>query len=302
MKKFILIDGNAIFHRAFHALPLFKTSSGEYTNAVYGFLKMLIEIIKREKPEYIAVAFDHKEKTLRKLEYDAYKAQRSAPPEQLYPQLPRLKELLEVLKIKHYELQGYEADDLLGTFATVAQKLPDLEVVIVTGDKDALQLVNEKVRVVAPLKGISEVIDYTPEMVKEKTGLTPSQIVDYKALKGDTSDNIKGVQGIGEKTAVEMLQKYGTLESIYNHLTELSAGVQKKLEAGKDDAIFSKRLATLICDAPIEMHLEECLSQKIPASELRTMLEKLEFKGLLKQVDTLVELVQPVEPSQQSMF
>ena len=196
MKKLLLIDGNAIFHRAFHALPLFKTKSGEYTNAVYGFLKMFIEIVKREKPEYVAVAFDRAAPTFRHLEYKEYKATRAAPPEELYPQLPRLKEVLETFNIQMFELDGYEADDIIGTIAEIAGKDPEIHTLILTGYRDTLQLVTSKTHVVAPLKGVSEVIEYTPSTVKERTGLKPDQIVDYKALKGDASDNIKGVADV----------------------------------------------------------------------------------------------------------
>jgi len=302
MKKLLLIDGNAIFHRAFHALPLFKTKSGEYTNAVYGFLKMFIEIVTREKPEYVAVAFDRAAPTFRHVEYKEYKATRAAPPEELYPQLPRLKEVLETFNIQMFELDGYEADDIIGTIAEIAGKDPEILTLILTGDRDALQLVTPKTWVVAPVKGVSEVIEYTPEMVKEKTGLNPNQIVDYKSLKGDASDNIKGVPGIGEKTAVELLQKYEHLEGIYKHLNELTPGQRKKLEEGEKDAEQSRRLATIIRNVPIEVHLEACRLIRATHEKAKKLFETLEFKGLLKLLDTLKELVEPEEKAQQSMF
>jgi len=302
MKKLLLIDGNAIFHRAFHALPLFKTASGEYTNAIYGFLKMFIEIVKREKPYYIAVAFDRAAPTFRHQEYKEYKAHRSAPPEELYPQLPRLKEALEVFNVPIFELDGYEADDIIGTIAHKAEKEPDIHTLILTGDRDTLQLVSQKTHVVAPLKGVSEVIEYTPATVKEKTGLWPEQIIDYKSLKGDPSDNIKGVDGIGEKTAVELLQKYHDLENIYNHLDELPAGQRKKLEENKTSAELSKRLATIVKDVPIDVNLEKCCVARAPYQKAKELFESLDFKTLLKQIDTLQDLVEPQEQSQQSMF
>jgi DNA polymerase-1 len=302
MKKLLLIDGNAIFHRAFHGLPLFKTSKGEYTNAIYGFLRMFIEIVKREKPEYVAVAFDRAAPTFRHEEYKEYKANRSAPPEELYPQLPGLKEALAVFNVPIFELDGYEADDIIGTIATKAEADPEIHTLILTGDRDALQLVTGKTHVVAPVKGVSEVLEYTPAMVKEKTGLTPDQIIDYKSLKGDTSDNIKGVDGIGEKGAVELLQKYGNLENIYKHLDELSPGIRKKLAEGEKDAEFSKRLATIVKDVPIRVELEECRFTKAPFPKAKALFEKMEFRTLLKQIDTLKELIEPETKAQQSMF
>ncbi len=302
MKKLLLIDGNAIFHRAFHGLPLFKTSGGEYTNAIYGFLKMFFEIVKREKPVYVAVAWDRAAPTFRHEEYKEYKATRSAPPEELYPQLPRLKEALEAFNVSMFEMDGYEADDIIGTIAEKAEKDPEIHTLILTGDRDSLQLVTGKTHVIAPVKGVSEVIEYTPAMVKEKTGLHPDQIVDYKSLKGDVSDNIKGVPGIGEKGAVELLQKYGHLEDIYKHLDELTPGMRKKLETGEKDAELSRRLATIIKDVPIEIHLEQCHLTRAPYQKIKDFFEKLEFRGLLKQIDTLKDLIEPEEKSQQSMF
>ncbi len=304
MKKLLLIDGNAIFHRAFHALPLFKTKSGEFTNAIYGFLKMFIEMVKREKPEYVAVAWDRAAPTFRHQEYKEYKATRAAPPEELYPQLPRLKEALQLFNVPQFELDGYEADDIIGTIAEKAEKEPDIHTLILTGDRDTLQLVTQKTHVVAPLKGVSEVIEYTPPKVKEKTGLWPDQIVDYKALKGDPSDNIKGVPGIGDKTAVELLQKYKHLEGIYEHLDELTPGQRKKLEEGEEDAELSKRLATILKDVPIDVHLEECRLTRAPYDKAKKLFGDLEFRTLLKQIDgeALKDLVEPEEKSQQSMF
>jgi len=304
MKKLLLIDGNAIFHRAFHALPLFKTPKGEYTNAIYGFLKMFIEMIRREKPTYVAVAWDRAAPTFRHQEYKEYKATRSAPPEELYPQLPRLKEALRMFNISMFEMDGYEADDIIGTIANKAESDPEIHTLILTGDRDTLQLVTKKTHVIAPVKGVSEVIEYTPAMVKEKTGLWPEQIVDYKALKGDPSDNIKGVGGIGDKTAVELLQKYEHLENIFQHLDELPAGQKKKLSEGEADAELSKRLVTILKDVPIDIRLDECCVVKASYEKAKKLFEELEFKTLLKQIDgdALKDLVEPQEKQQQTMF
>ncbi|HLG25263.1 MAG TPA: 5'-3' exonuclease H3TH domain-containing protein, partial [Candidatus Gracilibacteria bacterium] len=222
MKKLILIDGNAILHRAYHSLPPFSTSSGEVTNAIYGFMRMLLDIYKKARPQYLGIAWDRKAPTFRHVEYKEYKATRAAPPDDLYPQLPRLKELLDAFNIPQLEKDGYEADDILGTLAHKAEQENDLQTIIVTGDKDAFQLVTEKTHVLTPVKGISEIVMYDPIKVKEKMGVTPDQIVDYKAICGDASDNIKGVNGIGPKQCTTLLEKYKTLDGIYEHLDELS--------------------------------------------------------------------------------
>ncbi len=303
MKTFVLIDGNAIFHRAFHALPLFKTSKGEYTNAIYGFLKMFLEILKQKKPHYIAVAFDRAAKTFRHIEYAEYKATRPAPPEELYPQLPRLKEALAALKVPIFELDGYEADDILGTIAEKVMTEPDTQILIVTGDQDAFQLVTDKIHVITPLKGMSEAVEYTPEKIKEKTGLTPEQIIDYKALKGDSSDNIKGINGIGEKQAVSLLQKYHNLDNIYQHLDELSPSQQKKFTEDKENAFFSKKMATIIREVPINFDLEKCRYGQFSYEDLKTLFETLEFKTLLKQFSDYAGITEAAQiPQQQSLF
>ncbi len=302
MKTFVLIDGNAIFHRAFHALPLFKTSKGEYTNAIYGFLKMFLEILRQKKPDYVAVAFDRAAKTFRHIEYSEYKATRPPPPEELYPQLPRLKEALSMLKVPIFELDGYEADDILGTIAEKVTTEPDMQTLIVTGDKDAFQLVTDKIHVITPLKGMSEAVEYTPEKIKEKTGLSPEQIVDYKALKGDSSDNIKGINGIGEKQAVALLQKYHDLENIYCHLDELTKSQQKKFTEGRENALFSKKMATIVREVPIIFDLEECRYRQFSYDDLKALFESLEFKTLLKQFSDYAGTMENIQPEQQSLF
>ncbi len=305
MPKLILIDGNAIFYRAFHALPLFKTSKGEYTNAIYGFLKMTFQVLKQERPDYIAVAFDSAEKTHRHLEYDGYKAQRKAPPAELYPQLPRLKQGLDIMNIATFELPGYEADDLIGTLATQAEKM-DFQSLIITGDKDAFQLVTDKIHVRVPISGLSKVIDYSPALVKEKLGITPAQIVDYKALKGDPSDNIKGINGIGDVQAVSLLQKYEHLENIYAHIDELTPSQRQKFEEGREDALFSKKLATIVREVPIDINFEKCRFRKMSYAKVKSYLEDIEFRGFLNKLmefKDLVEIDNGFENSiQQSLF
>lgn len=302
MKKLILIDGNAIFHRAYHSMPPFATAGGEVTNAIYGFLRMLIDLYKKEKPQYLGIAWDRKAPTYRHHEFKDYKATRAPPPDDLYPQLPRLKQVLETFNIPMVEMDGYEADDLLGTLAHESEKEQDLQTIIVTGDKDAFQLVRDNVWVMTPIKGISEVIMYNAAKVKEKTGVAPDQIIDYKALCGDASDNIPGVHGIGSKQTVELLNKYQTLENIYEHLDELSEGKRKKLTEGRESAIMSKRIATIQIDAPIEFRLEKFRTHMIDYPRAHAMFAELEFKSLDRKLDEIMPLLEPPKHEQQSLF
>ncbi len=284
-QKLILIDGNAIMHRAYHAIPPFKTSKGLLINAVYGFASMLLNLLNQQKPEYIAVCFDMKAKTFRHDEYKDYKATRVKAPDEFYEQIPLIKELVKAFQIPIFEREGFEADDLLGTIAKKAEHESDLITYIVTGDMDTLQLINDKVKVLTPHKGFQESIIYDEQEVIKKYGLNPSQIIDMKGLKGDNSDNIKGVSGIGPKNAEQLLQKYGTIENIYEHLDELKGTVKEKLAKGKEDAFLSKHLATLITDIPIDFDLDACKTHEYNQDSLRKFFEKLEFKSLLKKLE-----------------
>lgn len=284
-KKLFLIDGNAILHRAYHALPKFKTSKGEITNAVFGFTSMLLRLLITRKPDYIAVTFDKKGPTFRHTEYSEYKATRVKPPQDLYDQLPRVKEIIEAFKIPIFELDGYEADDILGTLAKQAHKIPHLETYIVTGDMDTLQLVNHKTFVLTPHKGFQESIIYDEKKVEEKYGLKPDQIRDYKALHGDVSDNIPGVHGIGEKTAAELLKKFNSLEEIYKNLEKIPGKTREKLEAGKEKAFFSKKLVTIVENIPIEFNLKTCETHIYDREKLIKLFQELEFKSLLRRLD-----------------
>jgi DNA polymerase-1 len=287
MKKLLLIDGNAIFHRAFHALPLLTDSKGRFTNAVYGFTRMLFEVIKKEKPDYLTIAFDHRDKTFRHHEFTEYKANRAAPPQELYPQLPILLDLIEVFEIPVFQQSGFEADDIIGTLSTQAEKHDGLKTVILTGDKDAFQLVSDQVSVLVPHKGISETTTYDPAGVQTRMGLKPEQIVDYKALRGDASDNIPGVKGIGEKQAVELLEKYQDLDNLYQHLDELKPAQRQKLLDNRDTAYMSRKMATIIRDMPISLDLEKCQLHTWPIEKTRQALEELGFSSLQKNLNEL---------------
>ncbi len=292
MKKLLLIDGNAIFHRAFHALPLLTDAKGHYTNAIFGFTKMLFEIIKKEKPDYLAVAFDHKDKTFRHQEFTEYKANRSEAPAELYPQLPGLMKLLEVFDIPIFQQPGYEADDIIGTLATQAEETPELATRILTGDKDSFQLVDQHTQVIVPQIGISQTTTYDSAAVKAKMGLHPDQIIDYKALRGDSSDNIPGVRGIGDKQAVDLLQKYYTLDNVYQHLDELKPAQKTKLIENKDTAYLSQKMATIIRDMPIQLNLEACRLHSWPVDKARVALNEFGFTSLMKPLNELALLVE----------
>jgi len=287
MEKLILIDGNAIMHRAFHAYPPFKTKSGELVNAVYGFGSMLLSIINNERPRYIAVSFDTKAKTFRHEEYKEYKATRVKAPDEFYAQIPKIKDLVKTFNIPIYEIDGYEADDVLGTLSLQASKDPDIVSYIVTGDMDTLQLVTDKIFVLSPIKGLNEYKIYDRKGVFEKYGLYPEQIADMKGLKGDSSDNIKGVQGIGEKTTERLLQKYGHIENIYDHLNEIEGKAGVLLRDQKSEAFFSKKLATIIKEVPIKLEIENCKTGDYDLLKIEKFFEDLEFKSLVKKLKVI---------------
>lgn len=291
MKKLFLIDGNAIIHRAFHALPPFTTSKGQLVNAVYGFSSMLLNIVNSQKPEFLAVSFDRKAKTFRHEEFEDYKATRTKAPDELYAQIPLIKKVVEAFSIPIYEIDGFEADDVLGTLAKQASdsntsKDPEdtLHTYIVTGDMDTLQLVSKSVSVFAPQNGFKEALIYDPTKVIAKYGLSPNQVIDYKSLKGDASDNIPGVPGIGDKTATTLLQKYKTLDAIYENLDEITGAVHDKLANNREQAYQSQRLATIVLDVPMELDLERCKTHSFDEEKVTAAFEDLEFTSLLKKL------------------
>ena len=282
MEKLMILDGNSLAHRAFHALPLLSTTTGHYTNAVLGFTNMLQKIVRQERPDYVAVAFD-KGKTFRHDDYEAYKAHRKATPEELRPQFPLIKRVLGAFNIPALEMAGYEADDLIGTVTRLASER-GLEVLVVTGDRDMLQLVSKQVRALITRKGISELDCYAEENVIERYGLKPEQIPDLKGLTGDTSDNIPGVPGIGEKTAVKLLQQYGSVEGCLANRRLLSGKVAALLEQYANQAILSKKLALLVLDVPCDLNFEELRLKKPNYGDLFRVLQELEFKNLLNSM------------------
>ncbi|MBQ8229518.1 MAG: DNA polymerase I [Clostridia bacterium] len=279
MEKLVLIDGNSLLNRAFYATPVFTTKDGLPTNGVFGFVKLLLKIISDKAPTHVAVAFDVHAKTFRHKMYDEYKAGRKPMPDDLAAQFPVLKDVLRLMNIRICEIEGYEADDVIGTLA----KKFDLPTYIYTGDRDAYQLVDESTNVCFTRKGVSEILELTQENFKDEIGLIPSQIIDLKALMGDKSDNIPGVAGIGEKSAMSLLEKYGNVDGIYAHLNEIGGALHKKLEDGKENAYFSKTLATIDVQAPVEISLSECLLKMPFDRVLREKFTELEFKSLLSK-------------------
>ena len=286
MKKFVLIDGNALIHRGFHAIPPLFTASGEMTNAVFGFTTVMMGFLQEEVPDYIAMTFDKKGPTHRHKIFEEYKATRVKAPDELYSQIPRIREIVEAFNMPIFEKEGYEADDLIATLAKEVED-QDLQVVIVTGDKDALQLVNEKVVVASPRKGYREVVYYTPEKVVENLGVRPDQVVDYKGLCGDSSDNIPGVMGVGPKTAANLLTAYETLEGIYDHLDEVKGKMKEKLENDRKMAFFSRDLAQLVKDVEMDFDLEKCVTHEVNKDEVVKLFEELEFKSLVRRFGRL---------------
>lgn len=281
MKKIIIIDGNSLVYRAFYALPELMTAEGLHTNAIYGFFNMLNRVVDEESPEYISVAFDMKAATFRKNDYADYKSNRKKMPPELSEQIPAIKSILDAYRIHRMEFEGYEGDDLIGTLAKACGEL-GIRVLIVTGDKDALQLVDDNIEVMLTKKGISTTKIYDAEAVLEEFGVNPEQIADFKGLAGDTSDNIPGVKGIGKKTAESLLKAYGTVEELYSRLEEIEKdALRNKLAASSEDAFLSKRLATISTNVPIEFNLEELKREEPDYDRLHEQFVKYEFKSLL---------------------
>ena len=287
MKKLMAIDGNSIINRAFYGIRPLTTKDGTPTNAVYGFVTILLKLLEEEKPDALCVTFDRKAPTFRHLAYEGYKAQRKGMPEELAAQMPILKDVLDAMNIPRYELDGWEADDLLGTIAA-RDTAAGWETVIVTGDKDSLQLVSDHatVKLVTTRMGQTTTRNMTPAVFREEYGFDPIHIVDLKALMGDSSDNIPGVKGIGEKTAMDLIQRYGSVEAIYQGLDTLEAkpAVLKKLREGEEGARLSYDLATIRCEAPIPFAPEDNLRQESHTAALYDLFLKLEFQKLIDKL------------------
>ena len=293
MQKLFLVDGSALVHRAYHAYPNLTNREGQLINVIYGVGSMLISALKEEEPTHVAVAWDVKGPTFRHEEYIGYKATRPKTDQELLDQVPKTKELIASFGIKEFEKQGFEADDLIGSLTKKFYDQVD-EMVILTGDQDLMQLVNGKVKVLLPARGKVPAKLYGVEEVVERYGVKPDQIVDYKALVGDPSDNIPGVAGIGPKTAAKLLQEFGSLEGIYDavrqfttddsRFTVLNERVVKQLKEGEESAFLSQKLARIRTDLKMEVELDDLEFAGLERPEVKEFLEKMNFKSLLRRV------------------
>ncbi|MEX1031104.1 MAG: DNA polymerase I [Paenibacillaceae bacterium] len=283
--KLIIIDGNSIANRAFYALPLLSNSSGLHTNAVLGFTTMLMRLIDEEKPTHMLVAFDAGKITFRHKEYTDYKGGRAKTPPELSEQFPLIRELIDSFSIARFELDGYEADDIIGTLTRMADERNNIQVIVVSGDKDMLQLASEQVTIAITRKGISEVEHYDPAHIREVYNLAPHQIIDLKGLMGDASDNIPGIPGVGEKTALKLLHEYGSVENVLEHASELKGKLQEKVSENKEDALKSKVLATIYREVPMDQDWESVKYDGFDSQSVGTLFRKLEFKQLLGRMD-----------------
>jgi DNA polymerase-1 len=282
MEKLLIIDGNSLMNRAFYAIPLLKTADGIYTNGVYGFTNMLLRLLDEEKPDYIAVAFDKGKPTFRHLKYDAYKGQRKKSPDELNSQFPLLKEILKAMRVPILEMEGFEADDIIGTLARKAKE-KGISALIVTGDRDAFQLIDQHTTVAFTRKGISEVEVYDLEKIQTEYGLQPKQLIEVKALMGDASDNIPGVPKVGEKTALKLIQEFGELKQVLAHAAEIGGKLGENLQNYQELARLSRELAAIDCDVPVETEIKDLKTLPPNEKELTKLFQEFQFRKLLEK-------------------
>ena len=299
MKKLVLIDGNAIVHRAYHALPPFHTHKGLPTNAIYGFFAMVLKAVNDLRPEYLVVTFDRAAPTFRQQLFVGYQAQRPKMKDELSSQFTLLHEILEKARFKLFEVDGYEADDMIGTIARQSKD----EVIILSGDRDLLQLVNGHVRMIAPVTGVTKMILFDKDKVLEKYGLEPHQLPDYKALVGDPSDNYPGVSGIGPKTASNLIRQFHTIENLYKNLAEVPPKISEKLATDAEQSALAKKLATIDVNAPIKFDPKECQADMIDEKSLLESFKMLGFRSLidrfgLERVKEITEIKESVRRAQ----
>ena len=297
-KQLIIIDSNSVIHRAFHALPALTTRKGEQVGAVYGFLLVFLKIVKEFKPDFIAACFDFPAPTFRHKRFKDYKAKRPPAPKELYNQIPIVKEILKAFRVPIFEKEGFEADDIIGTIAKKfpqKQIFPKTETIILSGDLDTLQLINKNTKVYLLRRGVKNTVLYDKLLVREKySGLNPDQLIDFRALKGDASDNIPGISGIGEKTAINLLKQFGTIEALYKELdkkSKKSEDVKPKLKnlllREKEQAFLSKELAEIQKNVSIDISLKKSQWGKYDKEEVLKILGNLEFHTLMKRLSEL---------------
>jgi len=305
-KRLIIIDSNSVIHRAYHALPRLTTKKAGLVNAVYGFLLVFLKAIREFQPDYIVASFDSPAPTFRHKKYKEYKAKRPPAPEDLYKQIPKVKEVLKSFGVPIFEKEGFEADDIIGTISKLAPKkqiIPEIETIILSGDSDTLQLINPYTKVYALRKGVKGTVLYDVEKFKEKyQGLQPEQLSDLKALKGDPSDNIPGVAGIGEKTAIKLIREFKNLENLYHSLEKKNKKIKKlkpklveTLLQSKKQAFFSKMLATIRKDVPINLEFKKCSFKEYNKEKVIQIFKDFDFHSLIKR---LPETKKEIEKSQ----
>ena len=294
-KRLIIIDSNSVIHRAFHALPPLTTKKGEIVNAVYGFLLVFLKAIKEFEPDFIAACFDFPAPTFRHKKFKEYKAKRPPAPKELYEQIPKVKQVLKAFNVEVFEKEGFEADDIIGTISKKfpqKQVYPETETIILSGDLDTLQLVDKHTKVYLLKKGVKNTVLYDEDLVKERyLGLSFDQLIDLRALRGDPSDNIPGIKGIGEKTAISLLKEFNTLENLYEHLekkTKKSQGIKPRVKEllfqQKEQAFFSQELATIYKNVPIKVNPREYKWQGYDENKVVSALEGFGFHSLIKRI------------------
>ncbi|MDD4661727.1 MAG: 5'-3' exonuclease H3TH domain-containing protein [Candidatus Pacebacteria bacterium] len=282
MEKIIIIDSNSVIHRAFHALPPLKNKKGEVVNAVYGYLTFLFKAIRELEPDYIAACFDVSKCNFRKDLYCDYKANRQKAPDELYYQIPLVKDVLRKFQIPVFEKEGFEGDDLIGTISK--KEIDNLEKIILSGDLDNLQLIDDFTKVFFLGHGVNSADLFDGGKVKAKYGFNPDQVIDFKALKGDSSDNIPGVAGIGDKTAINLLNEYSYIEGVYENIDSIKGALKEKLILGKEMAFLSKELARIKTDVDFEFNLDECKFGKFEKHEVVQSFEEFGFKTLIPKI------------------
>lgn len=317
MSHLVIVDGHAIAHRAYHSIPPL-TSNGQPVNAIYGFYSMLLTALDTLKPKYLVVCLDSPGPNFRNEEFIGYRAKRKPADQNLVVQLPELKNSLEQSGLNSFALGGYEADDLIATVATQALKKkvrnlktghlrhPVTKITIITGDKDLMQLVTSQVNLFVPIRGLSETKIFGPAEVEEKLGVKPSQVVDLKGLMGDMSDNYPGVAGIGPKAADDLLAQYQTLENVYAHLDEIKPSLKAKLEADKENAFLSQKLATLVSDVPIKYQLQPSRFNQSQITGLINVFKNYNFRSLIARLEKknpqIKNNLKKINPNQTSLF
>lgn len=289
MSHLVLIDGHHLMYRAFYAIPQnLKTKNGELTNVLYGVASMTIAMLKIEEPTHVVFCFDTGEETFRHQENATYKEGRAETPDEFYAQIPRVLDMIDAWGLRHVSHPTYEADDFLCAYARAGEK-EGMKVTIVTGDRDALQLATEQTRIAIPHKGYQAPEYLGPSEIFTKYGIRPDQVPSYKGLTGDASDNLPGVKGIGPKTAADLLQRFDTLHGVYEHLEEIKGAVREKLERDRESAFFCERMATLVCDFPLPLTLEDAELRSMPTTPLLEFFRNVEFNTLWKRFQSVVQ-------------